>query len=101
MTATNRQTLVTSAVAAGALAWEVKREADGWRYAQVRAQLNVMADAARLPRNGFFLYDHDGDDHLSRPLSAFPQQLEVAVYVHGDVYMPSPWSTPKDLPSDV
>lgn len=92
MIATNRQDLVTSAVAAGGLAWEVKREADRWRYVQVSEQLDVVADAAQLPRNGFFLYDHDNDDHLSRPLSAFPQQLEVAVYVHGDIYMPSPWS---------
>lgn len=85
-------TAVSDAVAAGSLAWQAKREADHQRHAQVSAQLDIVADAARLPRSSFFLYDHDGDEHLSRPLQAFPQQLEVSIYVHGDVYRPMPWS---------
>lgn len=84
-------TAVSDAVAAGSLAWQAKREADHQRHAQVSAQLDIVADAARLPRASFFLYDH-GDEYLSRPLRVFPQQLEVGIYVHGDVYMPSVWS---------
>lgn len=38
------------------------------------------------------MYDHDEDKRLTYPLRTFPQQLEVGIYVHGDVYMPSVWS---------
>lgn len=85
-------TAVSDAVAAGSLAWQAKREADHQRHAQVSAQLDIVADTARLLRSSFFLYNHDGDECLSRPLRVFPQQLEVGIYVHGDVYMPSVWS---------